>query len=73
MGRNLRVYHNLQPQNPSVGGGQAAAAAGRRPYSLIMEQRGRSEVLVVENYAIVAIGWISHCQFTCASSTVMFA
>ena len=44
MGRPLRVYHNL----PNVGPTQ--------PYSLIVEQRNRNEILLVENYAIVPLG-----------------
>ena len=41
MGRNLRVYHNLPHCGPAT------------PYSLVLEQRGVSEILLVENYAIV--------------------
>ncbi|XP_059090202.1 synaptojanin-1-like isoform X2 [Tigriopus californicus] len=44
MGRPLRVYHNL----PQVGVHAA--------YSLVMEQKNRDEILLVENYAIVALG-----------------
>ena len=49
MGRNLRVYHNLSP-----GSGSSTTTGG--PYSLIMEQRGKNEILLVENYAIVPLG-----------------
>ena len=48
MGRNLRAYHNLAP-------GSAATTTGG-PYSLILEQRGKNEILLVENYAIVPLG-----------------
>lgn len=45
MGRPLRVYHNL----PQMANHTAA-------YSLVMEQKNRDEILLVENYAIVALG-----------------
>ena len=47
MGRNLRILHNM-----TMAGSPAAS-----PYSLVMEQRGKSdEVLLVENYAINTLG-----------------
>ena len=52
MGRNLRVYHNVL--SAAQGGGGAPSAP--RPYSLVLEQRGKGEILLVENYAIVALG-----------------
>ena len=47
MGRGLRVFHpNPALANPEV----------QRPYSLVMEQRGRQEVLLLENYAVTTMG-----------------
>jgi hypothetical protein len=43
MGRNFRVYHNLGHTGPG------------QPYSLIMEQKARGEMLIVENYAISSL------------------
>lgn len=61
MGRNLRVFHNLPNCGPT------------QPYSLIVEQRGRDEILLVENYAIVPLSksdkivkmcqWFQWCSF----------
>ena len=45
MGRPLRVLHNLPQVGPDT------------PYSLVMEHKMRPhEVLLLENYAIVALG-----------------
>lgn len=47
MGRGLRVFHNVLPgSQPNQG----------QSYSLVLEQRGKQEVLLLENYAIVSIG-----------------
>lgn len=43
MGRGFRVYHNLQNVTPT------------QPYSLVLEQRGKNEVLLLENYAVVSL------------------
>ena len=51
MGRNLRVYHNLPHCGPAT------------PYSLVLEQRGVSEILLVENYAIVPLGEYEEAPF----------
>ena len=48
MGRNLRVWHNV------LHGSHGPSPAS--PYSLVLEQRGGREVLLVENYAIVSLG-----------------
>ncbi len=50
MGRNFRVFHNAPlPGQPPP--------AAPRPYSLVLEQRGREqEVVLVENYAITTLG-----------------
>lgn len=50
MGRNLRVLHNGLP------GHQQQPQQPQRPYSLVLEHRTKGEVLLVENYAIVALG-----------------
>ena len=71
MGRGLRVLHNLAyisgggaggPGGGGQGGGpQQAPATGAsgaqqsQPYSVVIEQRGKSEVLLMENHAIVAL------------------
>ena len=44
MGRGLRAFHINPQTNPGVG------------YSVILEQRGRSDVLLFENYAIASLG-----------------
>lgn len=43
MGRGLRAFH----VNPAQSGGV---------YSIILEQRGRNDVLLFENYAVASIG-----------------
>lgn len=48
MGRGCRILHNLGP------GGQPLGPEGT-PYSIAMEQRGKNEVLIFENYAMVAL------------------
>ena len=56
MGRNLRVYHNLPHCGPAT------------PYSLVLEQRGVSEILLVENYAIVPLGEYEEAHFSLVAS-----
>ena len=46
MGRNLRVMHNVLGANQAPQG----------PYSLVLERRAANEVLLVENFAIAALG-----------------
>jgi hypothetical protein len=47
MGRGCKVFHNiLGPKGQLVEG---------QPYSLVMEQRNKNEVLLFENYAIVSL------------------
>ena len=47
MGRGCKVFHNILGPKGQLAEGQA--------YSLVMEQRNKSEVLQFENYAIVSL------------------
>ena len=56
MGRGFKVYHNLGP-----GGQLAQGPAGEeQSYSIVMEQRGKTDVLLMEciqeNYVVVTLG-----------------
>ena len=42
MGRGFRAFHTLNPTNP---GG----------YSLVLEQRGKHDVVLFENYAVATL------------------
>lgn len=65
MGRNVRVFHNL------VGGPNATVIPN--PYSLIVEQRGKGDILLVENYAIVSLGAWNQLSFHCRLVTATFS
>ena len=43
MGRGLRAFH-LHPSQPGAG------------HSIILEQRGRNDLLIFENYAVATLG-----------------
>jgi hypothetical protein len=45
MGRGLRAFHPNPALGQPVGG-----------YSLVLEQRGRNDVLLFENYAVATLG-----------------
>ena len=47
MGRGCKVFHNILSPKGQLAEGQS--------YSLVMEQRNKSEVLQFENYAIVSL------------------
>ena len=47
MGRGCKVFHNILGPKGQLAEGQ--------PYSLVMEQRNKNEVLLFENYAIVSL------------------
>ncbi len=56
MGRGFKVYHNLNP-----GGQLGIGPSGEeQPYSIVLEQRGKSDVLLLEcihdNYVVVTLG-----------------
>jgi len=56
MGRGFKVYHNLNP-----GGQLGIGPSGEElPYSIVLEQRGKSDVLLMEcihdNYVVVTLG-----------------
>ena len=56
MGRGFKVYHNLNP------GGQLGVvpSSEEQPYSVVLEQRGKSDVLLMEynheSYVVVTLG-----------------
>ena len=56
MGRGMKVYHNLNP------GGQVGVGPSgeEQPYSIVVELRGKSDVLLMEcindNYVVVTLG-----------------
>jgi hypothetical protein len=56
MGRSIKVYHNLSP------GGQVGVgpSGDDQPYSIVLEHRGKSDVLLMEcindNYVVVTLG-----------------
>ena len=56
MGRAFKVYHNLTPQG-QVGPGPSGE---EQHFSLVVEQRGKSEVLLMEcindNYVMATMG-----------------
>jgi hypothetical protein len=56
MGRGLKVYHNLNSQG-QVGAGPTGE---EQPFSIVLEQRGKSDMLLLEcindNYVVVTMG-----------------
>ena len=63
MGRGFKVYHNLGP-----GGQLSLGPSGEeQSYSIVMEQRGKTDVLLMEciqeNYVVVTLGKSCiHCE-----------